>query len=76
MAPSLVALSAVFPERFLAHEGALRALAGRVALGLGGAGATERVAKKVGALPPQPDPVEAAEEWGGRARHAVSQSNQ
>lgn len=66
-APSLVALSAVLPERFLVHEGELRALSGRTMLGLGGAGATPQVAARVGALAVQPDPVSAAHEWGRTA---------
>jgi MerR family transcriptional regulator, light-induced transcriptional regulator len=64
VAPALVALSAVLPERFLAHEEELRALSGRTALGLGGAGATPRVAERVGALAPPADPVAAADAWG------------
>jgi MerR family transcriptional regulator, light-induced transcriptional regulator len=62
--PSLVALSAVLPELFLAHAEELRALSGRTALGLGGAGATPEVAQLVGALPPHADPVAAADGWG------------
>jgi methanogenic corrinoid protein MtbC1 len=68
VAPRLVALSAVLPERFLAHEEDLRALGGRTALGLGGAGATPQVVERMGALAPQADPVVAAEEWGTTAR--------
>jgi DNA-binding transcriptional MerR regulator len=71
-APSLVALSAVLPERFLVHEEELRALSGRTALGIGGAGATPRVAERLGALAPQPDPVAAADEWG-RSGHPRTQ---
>ena len=68
VSPSLVAMSAVLPELFLAHEDEMRALSRRVVLGLGGAGATPQVAERVGALPPQPDPVAAADEWGRSAR--------
>ena len=68
VAPPLVALSAVLPERFLVHEDELRALSGHTMLGLGGAGATARLAARVGAAAPQPDPVSAAREWGDRAR--------
>lgn len=71
VAPSLVALSAVLPERFLVHEEALRALSGRTSLGLGGAGATPRVAAHVGALSPQADPISAADEWGKSAYPAT-----
>jgi DNA-binding transcriptional MerR regulator len=67
LAPSLVVLAAVLPERFLVHEEELRALAARTMVGLGGAGATERVAARLGVLAPQPDPVTAAEEWGRSA---------
>jgi DNA-binding transcriptional MerR regulator len=67
VAPALVALSAVLPERFLVHERALRALSSGVALGLGGAGATARVAERVGALAPEADPISAAEAWGTSA---------
>lgn len=70
VAPPLVALSAVLPERFLMHEAALRAISARTALGLGGAGATAGVAERVGALAPQPDPVAAADAWGRHARQA------
>jgi DNA-binding transcriptional MerR regulator len=71
LAPSLVVLSAVLPERFLVHEEELRALAARTMLGLGGAGATQPVAARLGVLAPQPDPVAAAEEWG-RSAHPAS----
>jgi MerR family transcriptional regulator, light-induced transcriptional regulator len=67
LAPSLVGLSAVLPERFLLHEEELRALAARTMVGLGGAGATQRVAARLGVLAPQRDPVAAAEEWGRSA---------
>jgi len=67
LAPSLVVLSAVLPERFLVHEEELRALAARTMVGLGGAGATQLVAARLGVLAPQPDPVAAAEEWGRSA---------
>ena len=67
VAASLVAMSAVLPELFLAHEEELRALSSRTLLGLGGAGATPRVTARVGALTPQPDPVAAADEWGRSA---------
>ena len=67
VAPSLVALSAVVPERFLIYEEQLQELSARVMLGLGGAGATSQVASRVGALAPQPDPVSAAQEWGRSA---------
>jgi MerR family transcriptional regulator, light-induced transcriptional regulator len=72
VAPALVALSAVFPERFLVHESALRALSSAVAVGLGGAGATARVTERVGALAPQADPISAAEAWGASA-HPLNQ---
>ena len=71
LAPSLVVLSAVLPERFLVHEEELRALAARTMVGLGGAGATQPVAARLGVLAPQPDPVAAAEEWG-RSAHPAS----
>jgi methanogenic corrinoid protein MtbC1 len=72
VAPQLVALSAVVPERFLLYEKQLQDLSARVMLGLGGAGATPQVATRVGALAPQPDPVSAAEEWG-RSAHPGTQ---
>jgi DNA-binding transcriptional MerR regulator len=71
LAPSLVVLSAVLPERFLVHEEELRSLAARTMVGLGGAGATQPVAARLGVLAPQPDPVAAAEEWG-RSAHPGS----
>ena len=71
VAASLVALSAVLPERLLAHEDALRALAARTTLGLGGAGATPQLAERLGALSGS-DPVAAAEEWCRIARHGGS----
>ena len=74
VAPSLVVLSAVLPERFLLHEAELRALSGRTMLGLGGAGATPRVAERVGAVSPQPDPVTAAAEWARRAQPPARRS--
>jgi DNA-binding transcriptional MerR regulator len=74
VAPSLVALSAVLPERFLVHEIELRALSSGVALGLGGAGATARVAEHVGALAPEADPISAAEAWGTGAHPGKQQA--
>jgi MerR family transcriptional regulator, light-induced transcriptional regulator len=71
VAPSLVVLSAVLPERFLAHQEELRELGGRTTLGLGGAGATPHVVELVGALAPQADPVVAADEWGRSAQAAT-----
>jgi DNA-binding transcriptional MerR regulator len=72
VAPSLVAMAAVLPELFLAHEEELRALSSRTSLGLGGAGATPQVTARVGALTPQPDPVAAADEWGKSAHPGTS----
>jgi MerR family transcriptional regulator, light-induced transcriptional regulator len=68
VAPALLAVTSVLPERFLAHEDELRSLGGRAVLGLGGAGATAQVAERVGALAPQPDPIAAADVWGGSAQ--------
>ena len=67
VAPSLVALSAIVPERFLVHEAEIQALSTQTTLGIGGAGATPQVAARVGALAPQPDPISAAKHWGRTA---------
>lgn len=75
VAASLVALSAVLPERFLVHERELRALGGLTLLGLGGAGATPLVAERLGAkLAPQADPISAADAWGRSAHPGTQQS--
>ena len=74
VAASLVALSAVLPERFLVHERELRALSRVAVLGLGGAGATPLVAERLGAkLAPQADPISAADAWGSSAHPGTSQ---
>jgi DNA-binding transcriptional MerR regulator len=60
LAPALVMLAAARPDRFSAAEPALAELAKRHRLALGGKGATEATAERVGAERVQVDPVTAA----------------
>jgi DNA-binding transcriptional MerR regulator len=59
--PALVVLSAVMPARFADVQDELRALAARVRLALGGAGAGAALAQRVGAELLAGDPVSAAD---------------
>jgi MerR family transcriptional regulator, light-induced transcriptional regulator len=61
LSPALVAVASVAPERIRAAEPELRALAERHRLALGGAGAGDGTAERIGALTLTGDPVAEAE---------------
>jgi MerR family transcriptional regulator, light-induced transcriptional regulator len=65
---SAVVVSSVAPERFLGAAAALAALAGGVPVAIGGAGADQRVARRLGARLLAGDPVEGAEELSDARR--------
>jgi DNA-binding transcriptional MerR regulator len=60
LTPAIVILAAVEPQRFLDIADAVRALTSRVHVGIGGAGATELVAERLGAQALGGDVVDAA----------------
>jgi DNA-binding transcriptional MerR regulator/methanogenic corrinoid protein MtbC1 len=60
LTPAIVILAAVEPQRFLDIADSVRALTSRVRVGIGGAGATELVAERLGAQALGSDVVDAA----------------
>jgi methanogenic corrinoid protein MtbC1 len=68
LAPKLVALTAVTAERFRPVEADVRRIARRHPVALGGPGANESDAKRLGAMLLPGDPVSAAETVTARAR--------
>lgn len=72
LSPALVAVASVALERVRAAEPELRALAARHRLALGGAGADDGTAERIGALALTGDPVAEAERVTALVREAAS----